>query len=572
MPRALTGLLALCALCACPSPVAPDAGPPTVVIATPDAGDPTAALFAPNHVIDVRLELPPSDWETLRHQTRDLFTLLAGDCVAQPFPSPFTTFEGVATIDGQRLERTTIKKKGFLGSLSTNRPSLKLKFDALLADQQVSGLDAMTLNNAQQDPALVRQCLGYALFAKAGLLAPRCSFAHVRVNSVDLGVYVHVEAIDKDFLRRRFPNAKGNLFEGTLSDFNATFVRTFDLKSPNTDPADLSTVLSALAAPDAEVLARLEAVLDLNQFIDFWAMETLLRHWDGYAGNTNNFFLYDDPTTHRFVFIPWGADAVFTSGPASADNPEGLLLRSQLAQRLYALPSTHDRYLARLRFLLDTVLDEPSLRAEVLRMQDLVAPLTDFIQRPQLANGLADVRRFIDTRRAKLNAVLANPPTAMAPTERPSPCLARLGSISATFSTTWGTLDAPNPFTAGTGTLDFSLGAPIALRGPVASTAGLDLTGNDGPRVGVNVFSYLGDGGATVAALRLIPARYPPVGPQPFDLFERYGVMIDFSNQVATPVGIFGNGTLAFEDAGTSDGALVTGHFSAEIYRWPFGG
>jgi hypothetical protein len=37
----------------------------------------------------------------------------------------------------------------------------------------------MTLNNNKQDPSAIHQCLGYAVFADAGVPAPRCNFAHV---------------------------------------------------------------------------------------------------------------------------------------------------------------------------------------------------------------------------------------------------------------------------------------------------------------------------------------------------------------------------------------------------------
>ena len=35
-------------------------------------------------------------------------------------------------------------------------------------------------------------------------------------------------------------------------------------------------------------------MLDLDQFIQLYAMEFLLKHWDGYASNTNNTYLYND--------------------------------------------------------------------------------------------------------------------------------------------------------------------------------------------------------------------------------------------------------------------------------------
>ena len=55
----------------------------------------------------------------------------------------------------------------------------------------LSGLRRMTLNNARQDPSYINQCLGYQLFAAAGVPAPRCSFATVTVNGEQLGIYAH---------------------------------------------------------------------------------------------------------------------------------------------------------------------------------------------------------------------------------------------------------------------------------------------------------------------------------------------------------------------------------------------
>jgi hypothetical protein len=578
----LSAVLACLAFSACPPPVVePDAGtardsgtpPPPVDSGVPDAGDPTAALFAPDHLVEVRIELTPADWDTLRNQTRNLFTLLTGDCTSQPFPSPFTTFNAVATVDGKRLEQTTIKKKGFLGSLSANRPSLKLKFDDFIPGQEVSGADSLTLNNAQQDPSVVRQCLGYALFAKAGLVAPRCNFAHVFVNGVDLGVYANVEGIDKDLLKRHFDKKGGNLFEGTLSDFNVTYINTFDLKDGKTDRTDLNQVLAAMTASDADLLTRLEAVMNVDEFIDFWAMETLVRHWDGYNGNTNNFFIYDDPTTNKFVFIPWGADAVFHTGPVTADQPEGPLLRSDLARRLYGIPQTRARYLARLQELLTTVWNEAQLNSEITRMQALITPYLHPIQYGQFMQGLTDVRGFVMNRRARLTALLQTPP-ATAPGPRSSPCMKQLGTFSSDFSTTWGTLGAMNPFATGPATFDLAMDGgpgPFAVSG---ASAGFDTTGNDGVTVGINLVAAQTDGGFTAAAIRINPALYPPASSsgQPFDLATRVGYVLQYTGGQVVPIALFGNGTLSLTDAGITDGGVVSGSVRVELLTWPFGG
>ena len=194
-----------------------DGGPDAATDAGPDL---TGPLFAPDHVLDVRIDVAPADWDLIRHQNRTISDLL-GACLMAPFVSPFTYVEATVTIDGQRLERVGLRKKGFLGSLDDDKPSLRLKLDEYVDDQQLAGLSSLTFNNSKQDPSYVRQCLTYRTFAAAGVPAPRCNFAHVRVGGADLGVFVHVENVGKPFLRRHFADDGGNLYEGTLSDFRA---------------------------------------------------------------------------------------------------------------------------------------------------------------------------------------------------------------------------------------------------------------------------------------------------------------------------------------------------------------
>ena len=37
-------------------------------------------------------------------------------------------------------------------------------------------------------------------------------------------------------------------------------------------------------------------MLDMDQFLKIYAMEFYLKHWDGYADNTNNTYIYNDVT------------------------------------------------------------------------------------------------------------------------------------------------------------------------------------------------------------------------------------------------------------------------------------
>ena len=67
------------------------------------------------------------------------------------------------------------------------KSSLRVSFDHHVGGQRWNSLSRMVLNNSNNDPSYINQCLGYGMFRRAGLAAPRCSFAHVRINDEDLG-------------------------------------------------------------------------------------------------------------------------------------------------------------------------------------------------------------------------------------------------------------------------------------------------------------------------------------------------------------------------------------------------
>ena len=66
-----------------------------------------------------------------------------------------------------------------------------------------------------------------------------------------------------------------------------------------------------LEGEDENIEQAIGRLVDLDSFYTFWAMEGLLSFWDGYSGNKNNSFIYLNPETDKFHFIPWGADCMF---------------------------------------------------------------------------------------------------------------------------------------------------------------------------------------------------------------------------------------------------------------------
>ena len=252
--------------------------------------------------MDISIEIDGDDWDTLRHQTRtleDVFAEIEEFGLSRPFADIYMWFSATVTVDGETHAEVGVRKKGFVGSQSDTKPSLKLRFDKYVDSQSLGGvMERMTLNNSVQDPSMVNTCMSYRVFAAAGNPAPRCNFATVSVNGKDLGLYVHVEEIKAPFLLRHFDSAGGNLYEGTVSDFTPVYRGTFEKKN-NTDAADWSDIDAVVAALEDPTDAGLEAlgeIVDLDRYLSHWATEVLVGHWDGYAGDRNNFWIVVNTT------------------------------------------------------------------------------------------------------------------------------------------------------------------------------------------------------------------------------------------------------------------------------------
>ena len=441
-----------------PAPEPTAAAAPTL---EDDAGaHPSDAYFALGRVLGISIEIANEDWDTLRHQTRtfeDVIAEIGEYGLSRPFADIYTWFGATVTVDGETHADAGVRKKGFLGSQSDTKPALKLRFDKYVDGQSLGGvMERMTLNNSIQDPSMVNTCLSYRMFAAAGSPAPRCNFATVSVNGKDLGLYVHVEEMKAPFLSRHFESAEGNLYEGTVSDFTPTYRGTIEKKT-NTDAADWSdidAVVTALQDPTDAGLKALGEIVDLDRFLSFWATEVLVGHWDGYAGDRNNYHFYREPDG-PFVFIPWGTDDTFhlkdDPNPFDdiSDPPPSVLALTAIPNRLYNDGDWRVEYVARLKEILSTVWDEEELLAVVDEMAGIVQQHALPSAREAAAADTERVHKFILKRRGEILADLTpRPPDWPEPVDVLPPV--ESGTLEVTFETTWGSNVSPNPLREGT--------------------------------------------------------------------------------------------------------------------------
>ncbi|NVJ61084.1 MAG: CotH kinase family protein [Gammaproteobacteria bacterium] len=315
-------------------------------------GDP----FKRDRLLNINITLSEADYRQLKAEGRTLAST-SREC---PEQFEYTEFDATVTIDGDVIEKVKVRKKGYLGSLSPTRPSIKLDFNDILKDQSYQHRERMTLNNNRQDPSNARQCLTYDHFRKAGLPAPRCNFAKVTVNGEDLGIFTHIEPIKKPFLNRVFDNKDGNLYEAQLADFGLHLNNRFEKKTNETenDRNDLRLIAEAFQLPDEEFIDLIKSYIDIDEFIKFWAMETLVGHWDSATGNGNNFYIYRSSSDNLFHFIPWGTDASFTGRHLFKPDSGPLYRNFRLASRLYNIEQYRNQYRETLEQYLQDEWDE----------------------------------------------------------------------------------------------------------------------------------------------------------------------------------------------------------------------
>lgn len=391
-----------------------------------------AALFHDDRIIPIEIKLSEEDWDEIRYQTRDFAESFGKEMVE----SPFTWVPADITIDGKTIKEVGIRKKGFLGSLDTDRPSLKVRFDKYVEQSPVAGLTRMTLNNNKQDPARVLQHLSYKLFRESGTRAPRCGFASVTVNGNYLGIYSNVESIRKPMLEYNFGDGSGGLYEGTVADFFPGRTQKFERKNKAAKKKYLRKIADIFAEKQVDI-DQVEEILDVDAFIRYWAMESLMGFWDSYCSNQNNFYIYRNPENDKFYFIPWGADSSFsrtTPLPPYRIRPRSVHAKAVIPNKLYRIPEVQQKYISTLKEILDQHWQEDELLAEVDRLETMLEPK---VRDDEFQSTMDKYRSFIKTRRRSIMRELADGPPELQSREQTPVYMSVVGEATVSFSGKW---------------------------------------------------------------------------------------------------------------------------------------
>lgn len=204
------------------------------------------------------------------------------------------------------------------------KKSFKIAVNSFTSGKRYQGLKKINLNGEHNDPSIARSKLNWDLLRDNQMPSTRTSHTEFYINGEYKGLYINVEHINDDFLVLRYGNNGGNLYKclwpadlhyisSNPDDYKllAGDRRVYELKTneEEDDYSDLANFIDVLNnTSNNNLYCELNKVFDIEDFLEILAIDVLTGNWDGASFNKNNFYLYHNPETDRFQYIPYDLD------------------------------------------------------------------------------------------------------------------------------------------------------------------------------------------------------------------------------------------------------------------------
>ena len=352
----------------------------TLAGAAPSQAQTAAELFDVNTIQEIRLSVNSRDLRALRERF-----------------SENTYYTADLTWRNIRVRNVGIRSRG-LGSRNGTKIGLRVDMARYTTGQTLVGLSTIVLDNLWQDDAMIRERLAFTLFERLGLAAPRESFCRLFINNEYQGLYAITEEIDGDFARRVTGETDGTVFEyhyirdWRFDDLVETAAykpvfepRTHRLAADSTLYNPIQSLVREINGPDDAVWReRVEAYIDLNQFMAHVGVESFIAENDGllgYAG-MNNFYLYRQQGTNRHRVFPWDKDNAFLF----IDGPIAMTDANVLFRRAMGYADLREIYLSTVEQAARTAAADGFLASEIERLMGQIYDAVQTDTRKQFSN------------------------------------------------------------------------------------------------------------------------------------------------------------------------------------------
>ena len=342
--------------------------------------------------------------------------------------------QGALRFEGQEYGPVGIRYKGsvgaFRGCISTEdgsgaksctKLSMKVKFNWNDPEARFFGLKKLQFHSMVNDPAMLKERLGYWMFRQFGVPAPRAVHARLIINGRFNGLFALVEQIDGRFTRSRFSEGgKGNLYKEAwpIDSLGLARSQMYLLERLKTnedeDPTfhgmvGFGTDLQNASADNLPEV--LKSWTDLEQTMRYVVVDRTTRnddgafHWYARAGAAtawnHNYYWYEEPETARLWIIPWDLDSTFNLDSrittiwmpwddtsheciGMSQSPHPALRAPSCDKLIWAWAQQQDRFLALLEAFLAGPFREEAWEPQLSAWQAQIAP---FVQEADLTHA-----------------------------------------------------------------------------------------------------------------------------------------------------------------------------------------
>ena len=277
-------------------------------------GDESWKLYDDSEVPRIDIDINPADLQWIYNNVESDETRLA----SIHFKNKWID-ESVDSI-GFRLRGNT--------SRYSQKKSFKISFNDFIGGREFYGVDKLNLNGEHNDPSIIRTKLCMDFFQEIGMKASRAAHAEVYINDEYYGLYISVEQVDDEFLRKNYNDDSGNLWK-CLWPADLLYLGDdpdlYKLYSGNRPVYELTTNESLndfgkLAkfidvinnTPIRNLPDSIEKIADVPEILKYFAVNILVGHWDDYWSNKNNYYLYHNPSEDKIHIIPYDYDNTFS--------------------------------------------------------------------------------------------------------------------------------------------------------------------------------------------------------------------------------------------------------------------
>ncbi|WML40026.1 CotH kinase family protein [Neobacillus sp. OS1-2] len=246
-----------------------------------------------------KLFIKPIDLKELR---RDIW-------IDEPVPAQLT-------IEGKRLEVDLSYRGSHIRDFS--KKSYQIAF---YNPKRFKGSNQFHLNAEYKDPSLIRNKLSFDFFSEIGVLSPQSRHIFLTSNGRAEGVYLELESVDENFLKRR-NLADGSIFYAVDGDANFSLMsdldkitktslelgyeRKYGIAENDYFLQEFIFNINTLSQTDFE--KEIRKYVDIDKYLRWIAGIIFTSNYDGFV---HNYALYRNGDTGLFEVIPWDYDATW---------------------------------------------------------------------------------------------------------------------------------------------------------------------------------------------------------------------------------------------------------------------